>query len=110
MSFRLRPPAAAVALSLVSLAALSGGATGADSGAEDPCQGPGSGHLLCPNLRVARPTDLYVERSSGGYGYGGGTLLHATSNIRSRGRGSEAEAHSGRLYPDPLVRSERSHE
>ena len=34
-----------------------------------------------------RATDLYVERSSGGYGYGGGTLLHATSDIRSRGRG-----------------------
>ena len=87
MSFRFRPLAAAAALSLVALAALSGGATGAGTGAEDPCQGPGSGHLLCPNLRVARATDLYVERSAGGYGYGGGTLLHATSNIRSRGRG-----------------------
>ena len=104
MSFRFRPPAAALALSLVALAALSGGATGAEAGLrthargrnraicsvpicgrarQTPCRGPGSGAFVCQWVA----TDLYVERSAGGYGYGGGTLLHATSNIRSRGRG-----------------------
>lgn len=87
MTSGIRRLTAAAALSLAALAALSAGATGAEKAVEDPCQGPGSGHLLCPNLRVGPATDLYVERSSGGYGYGGGTLLHATSDLRSRGRG-----------------------
>ena len=87
MASLLRRLTAAAALSLAALAALSAGATGAEKAVVDPCQGPGSGHLLCPNLRVGRATDLYVERSSGNYGYGGGTLLHATSDLRSRGRG-----------------------
>jgi hypothetical protein len=54
---------------------------------ENPCQGPGSEQLLCPDLRVGPAADLYVERRGEGYGYGGGTLLHAGNDIRSRGRG-----------------------
>jgi hypothetical protein len=53
----------------------------------DPCTGPGSGRLLCPDLRVGPAEDLYVERAGGRYGYGGGELLHAGNDIRSRGRG-----------------------
>lgn len=49
--------------------------------AEDPCAGPGSGQLLCPNLRIGPPTDLYVQSG------GGRVLLRATSDVRSRGRG-----------------------
>ena len=86
MSIRFRL-AAARRYPCVALAALSGGATGADGRRGSMPGARGSGHLLCPNLRVGAPTDLYVERSAGGYGYGGGTLLHATSDIRSRGRG-----------------------
>jgi hypothetical protein len=37
--------------------------------------------LRCPNLRIGPPSELYVERS------GGRTLLRATSDVRSRGRG-----------------------
>ena len=55
-------------------------------GVENPCQGPGAAELLCPDLRVGPAADLYVERRGGGY-YGGGTLLHAGNDIRSRGRG-----------------------
>lgn len=55
--------------------------------AENPCESPGSELLLCPDLRVGPAADLYVEHSGGGYGYGGGTLLHAGNDIRSRGRG-----------------------
>jgi Lysyl oxidase len=54
--------------------------------AENPCKGPEASELLCPDLRVGPAADLYVERRSGGY-YGGGALLHAGNDIRSRGRG-----------------------
>jgi hypothetical protein len=49
--------------------------------AANPCEGPEAKHLLCPNLRIGPPTDLYVQYS------GGRTLLRATSDVRSRGRG-----------------------
>jgi hypothetical protein len=56
----------------------------ATSGAEveNPCLGPEARHLLCPNLRIAKPSELYVERTGDGH-----VLLRATSNVESRGRG-----------------------
>jgi hypothetical protein len=51
------------------------------SAAENPCTGPSAKHLLCPNLRIGPPRDLYVQRG------GGRVLLRATSDVRSRGRG-----------------------
>jgi hypothetical protein len=50
-------------------------------GAENPCMGPEATHLLCPNLRIGPPSDLYVQSG------GGRILLRATSDVRSRGRG-----------------------
>lgn len=61
--------------------------TASAQGAEDPCAGPESASLLCPDLRVGPAADLFVEHSAGRYGYGGGALLHAGNDIRSRGRG-----------------------
>src|SRR3954463_8714080 len=49
---------------------------------ENPCTGPGAAHLLCPNLRIGPPGELYVERTGDGH-----VLLRATSDVRSRGRG-----------------------
>jgi hypothetical protein len=49
--------------------------------AENPCAGPKAAALLCPNLRIGPPADLYVQAS------GGRRLLRATSDVRSRGRG-----------------------
>jgi Lysyl oxidase len=49
---------------------------------EDPCSGPQAHSLLCPNLRIGPPTDLYVQG-----GGDGRQLLRATSDVRSRGRG-----------------------
>lgn len=59
-------------------------APGAAAEAEppNPCMGPGAEQLLCPNLRIAPPRDLYVERAGGGH-----VRLRATSDVRSRGRG-----------------------
>jgi hypothetical protein len=55
---------------------------------DNPCAGPASGELLCPDLRVGPAADLYLERrGSSGYGGGRGALLHAGNDIRSRGRG-----------------------
>jgi hypothetical protein len=49
--------------------------------AENPCTGPEATSLLCPNLRIGPPTDIYAQHS------GGRVLLRATSDVRSRGRG-----------------------
>jgi hypothetical protein len=48
---------------------------------ENPCAGPEAKVLLCTNLRIAPPRELYVDHA------GGRTRLHATSDVRSRGRG-----------------------
>jgi hypothetical protein len=69
-------PLLAVALALA--VALPGAAVAAP---KNPCVGPGSGHLLCPNLRIGTPSEMYVST------YEGRTLLHATSDVESRGRG-----------------------
>jgi hypothetical protein len=75
--------AAAIATLSLALFVLPAGAASGDN----PCAGPGSEKLLCPDLRVGPAADLYVEHRGDGYGYGGGVLLHAGNNIRSRGRG-----------------------
>jgi Lysyl oxidase len=47
----------------------------------NPCEGPEARDLLCPNLRIGRPSDIYLDR------YEGRQLLRATSDVKSRGRG-----------------------
>jgi len=47
----------------------------------NPCQGRQAHSLLCPNLKIGKPSDLYVQQA------GGRVLLRATSNVKSRGRG-----------------------
>jgi Lysyl oxidase len=56
-------------------------ATNAAVAAENPCAGPEAASLLCPNLRIGPPSDLYLQHS------GGRRLLRATSDVRSRGLG-----------------------
>jgi hypothetical protein len=79
---RLSPCLAALCLLAVAFPASAPGAVG-----ENPCEGAEAARLLCPDLKVGPAADLYVERRGAGYGYGGGTLLHAGNDIRSRGRG-----------------------
>jgi hypothetical protein len=47
----------------------------------NPCEGPEARHLLCPNLRIGKPGEIYEDS------YGGKMLLRATSDVKSRGRG-----------------------
>jgi Lysyl oxidase len=86
-----RPLALLLPTALVALgafAAVAGGASPADPAADgNPCTGPGTGELLCPDLRVGPAADLFPARAGGRYGYGGGVRLYAGNDIRSRGRG-----------------------
>lgn len=65
----------------------------ARAAAESPCSGPQARHLLCPNLRIGPPSEMYVQRAGPGH-----ELLRATSNVRSRGRGP-MELHGHRDGP-----------
>jgi Lysyl oxidase len=47
----------------------------------NPCEGNEARHLLCPNLRIGKPAEIY-ETS-----YAGRLLLRATSDVESRGKG-----------------------
>lgn len=79
---RLSPCLAALCLVALVAPAPASGASG-----ENPCEGAEAATLLCPDLRVGPAAELYVEWRGGAYGQGGGTLLHAGNDIRSRGRG-----------------------
>jgi hypothetical protein len=68
--------------SIAFLAALAVPAATGGTPVDNPCAGPEARHLLCPNLRIAKPSELYVERTGDGH-----VLLRATSDVESRGRG-----------------------
>ena len=82
----------AVTLTATSPAAISPG----------PVKGKGSGpcrnaklrvKLLCPDLRVARPSEMYLDRGT----IEGKALLRSTNDLRSRGRGPmELRGHRSR--------------
>jgi hypothetical protein len=48
----------------------------------NPCLTPQRSQLLCPNLRMSRPSNLYISVSPSGR-----RLLHAQSSLNSRGKG-----------------------
>jgi hypothetical protein len=76
--------AAALAVAPTAAAVHPGFPTPAHGGwkpSKDPCKGPQSKHLLCPDLRIGTPSEMYVSTDDGR------TLLHATSDVESRGRG-----------------------
>jgi hypothetical protein len=47
----------------------------------NPCQGPDKARLLCPDLTMGAPSNIYIQH------VGGRTLLHATNAILNVGRG-----------------------
>jgi hypothetical protein len=71
----------AAAVTVAAPAAVPAAQTKSPKVSKDPCRGPEAKHLLCPNLRIGPPSEMYVSD------YEGTTLLHATSDVRSRGRG-----------------------
>ena len=74
---RLSP---AIPALLLAIGVLGGGvARAADT--PNPCEGPEAKHLLCPNLKIGKPANLYLDY------YGGKALLRATSDVKSRGKG-----------------------
>lgn len=85
---RSRAAVAAAALGCVLLlvlvarsAAYSGGDPKEDYG-DNPCTGPERHELLCPNLRMSKPRDLFISNSGSGR-----RLLHSTSSVNSVGFG-----------------------
>lgn len=67
----------------VLVSALAALAPAAASGAqvENPCDGAEARFLLCPNLKIAPPSELYVQTA------GSQVRLRATSDVQSRGLG-----------------------
>lgn len=88
----LARPALIATLSVgAALTALATGPTPSASAADqdarplrDPCRTPPiAARLLCPDLRIARPSHLWADRKT----RNGRVLLRATNDIRSRGAG-----------------------
>jgi len=75
-------------------------ASPATTAAPNPCMGPEARSLLCPNLRIGAPADLYLQSG------GGRVLLRATSNVKSRGRGP-IELHGHRDGPRSMRVNQR---
>lgn len=74
-----------VSMALPAVAATGGagpGGVGGGDEVENPCEGKQARELLCPNLRIRPPHDMYVEEAGPGM-----VLLRATNDIQSRGRG-----------------------
>lgn len=65
------------------------------NGTNDPCRTPRIAQkLLCPDLRIGRPSDMYLERTPRGR-----LLLRSTNDIRSRGLGPmELRGHRDRRF------------
>jgi hypothetical protein len=81
---------------VVPAAAAAAGAT------ENPCETAEAKQLLCPNLKIGKPADLYVDRA------GDRTLLRATSDVKSRGLGP-MELHGARNGPRSMRVAQRIH-
>ena len=72
----------------------------AAAAADNPCEGPEARQLLCPNLRIAPPSEIYAQKV---YGH---LLLRATSDVQSRGRGP-MELHGRRDGPRSMRTNQR---
>lgn len=72
----------ALLLAIVARSAAYSGNDPQEDYGENPCTGPERGKLLCPNLRMSKPRDLFISRSPGGR-----RLLHSTSSVNSVGYG-----------------------
>lgn len=78
----LPPMKTAASLAIAALALLLVVPGAAAAAVANPCEGPEARHLLCPNLRIGKPSEIYETT-----GYDGKLLLRATSDVESRGVG-----------------------
>jgi Lysyl oxidase len=80
----MRSPFAATAAAVALLAGAGAGIAQEPPPAQpvNPCIGPGSAKLRCPDIQMGVPGDMYAERTPGGH-----VLLRATNNVKSRGKG-----------------------
>jgi hypothetical protein len=85
-----------LALTLLALAA----PTASAAAVENPCEGPEARFLLCPNLRIGAPSEIYAQK------VGGHVLLRATSDVQSRGKGP-MELHGRRDGPRSMKTNQR---
>ncbi len=76
----LRPVRARVLLAPLALLLVLALPAAAPAAVENPCEGPEARTLLCPDLRIAPPSEIYAQK------VGGHVLLRATSDVQSRGR------------------------
>lgn len=74
----MRERLAAALLPLPLLLAAGGAAKPAD---ESPCAGPEAKQLLCPDLKIGKPSEMFLDS------HAGQVVLRATSNVKSRGLG-----------------------
>jgi hypothetical protein len=77
-------------MAAVALGAAAGSAQIAPPPDPNPCHDPKRTQLLCPNLQMSPPADVWVERTHGR------VLLHGANAINSRGLGP-AELHGTRI-------------
>jgi hypothetical protein len=90
---RLGPVRARILLAaLVLLPASALPAATSSAAIENPCETSEARFLLCPNLRIAPPSELYAQAADGH------VLLRATSDVQSRGIGP-MELHGRRDGP-----------
>jgi hypothetical protein len=73
-------PRTALAIAAL-IMALTAPAALAEAVTVNPCETAEAKQLLCPNLKIGKPADIYLDR------YGGKQLLRATSDVKSRGKG-----------------------
>ena len=77
----LRPVRARVLLAPLALLLVLALPAAAHAAVENPCEGPEAHTLLCPDLRIAPPSEIYAQKVDGH------VLLRATSDVQSRGTG-----------------------
>src|SRR3954453_7403295 len=72
---------AALLLAFAALDVLAFATPAAAAEVVNPCETAEAEQLLCPNLKIGRPADIYLDR------HDGKLLLRATSDVKSRGKG-----------------------
>ncbi|MGA7396282.1 MAG: lysyl oxidase family protein [Solirubrobacterales bacterium] len=81
----MKPGISKTAFGLISLVACLAAASGASADGNGPCASTAKqqARLLCPDLRIAKPSQMYTDRKT----KKGRVLLRATNDIMSRGLG-----------------------